>query len=149
MTKQNMLMRYPSSQSQGRGVNSGFLDFPLAQCTGRSGTSRFLCIQLLDLSIENPPDVVPNLFPSKVRHRPPSPTKRRSPSLANRHPHSQQSHHLNIRKHLYSTRRHRNNRLQQPHHQSRPINTHRHLWQTQLKGRHADDLLSYYVSKGY
>ncbi|CZR68949.1 uncharacterized protein PAC_18850 [Phialocephala subalpina] len=29
------------------------------------------------------------------------------------------------------------------------IDTHRHLWQTQLKGRHSDDLLGDYVTKGY
>jgi cytosine/adenosine deaminase-related metal-dependent hydrolase len=29
------------------------------------------------------------------------------------------------------------------------IDTHRHLWQTQLKGRHSDHLLSDYVTGGY
>jgi len=29
------------------------------------------------------------------------------------------------------------------------IDTHRHLWQTQLKGRHSDDLLSDYITRGY
>lgn len=29
------------------------------------------------------------------------------------------------------------------------IDTHRHLWQTQLKGRHGDDLLSDYITRGY
>jgi cytosine/adenosine deaminase-related metal-dependent hydrolase len=29
------------------------------------------------------------------------------------------------------------------------VDTHRHLWQTQLKGRHSDNLLTDYVPRGY
>ncbi|TVY89695.1 hypothetical protein LAWI1_G004575 [Lachnellula willkommii] len=29
------------------------------------------------------------------------------------------------------------------------IDTHRHLWQTQLKGKYGDDLLSDYITRGY
>jgi cytosine/adenosine deaminase-related metal-dependent hydrolase len=28
------------------------------------------------------------------------------------------------------------------------VDTHHHMWQTQLKGRHADDLFLDYMSKG-